>query len=85
MNVDQIEDELFERAKQTYEAKEDLVGSSLMREAERNIMLHVIDDQWKDHLLSMDHLKEGHRAARVRPEGSAGRVQEGIVHSSSRT
>ena len=30
-----------------------------MREAERNIMLHVIDDQWKDHLLSMDHLKEG--------------------------
>jgi preprotein translocase subunit SecA len=30
-----------------------------MREAERNIMLNVIDDQWKDHLLSMDHLKEG--------------------------
>jgi preprotein translocase subunit SecA len=30
-----------------------------MREAERNIMLHIIDDQWKDHLLSMDHLKEG--------------------------
>ena len=30
-----------------------------MREAERIIMLHVIDDQWKDHLLSMDHLKEG--------------------------
>jgi preprotein translocase subunit SecA len=30
-----------------------------MRAAERIIMLHVIDDQWKDHLLSMDHLKEG--------------------------
>ena len=30
-----------------------------MREAERIIMLQVIDDQWKDHLLSMDHLKEG--------------------------
>ncbi|MDQ1470703.1 MAG: preprotein translocase subunit SecA, partial [Bryobacterales bacterium] len=59
MNVDQLEEELFNRAKNTYEAKEDLVGSGLMREAERNIMLHVIDDQWKDHLLSMDHLKEG--------------------------
>jgi preprotein translocase subunit SecA len=59
MNADQIEDELNERAKQTYQAKEDLVGAGLMREAERNIMLHVIDDQWKDHLLSMDHLKEG--------------------------
>jgi preprotein translocase subunit SecA len=59
MNVDQLEEELYNRAKNTYEAKEDLVGSGLMREAERNIMLHVIDDQWKDHLLSMDHLKEG--------------------------
>ncbi len=35
------------------------MGAPLLREAERNIMLHVIDDQWKDHLLSMDHLKEG--------------------------
>ena len=30
-----------------------------MRETERMIMLNVIDNQWKDHLLSMDHLKEG--------------------------
>jgi preprotein translocase subunit SecA len=59
LNLDQLEVELFERAQHTYQAKEDLVGSGLMREAERNIMLHVIDDQWKDHLLSMDHLKEG--------------------------
>jgi preprotein translocase subunit SecA len=59
LNVEQVEEALFERAKHTYESKEDLVGSGLMREAERNIMLHVIDDQWKDHLLSMDHLKEG--------------------------
>jgi len=59
MTVEQIETELFEKAKQTYQNKEDLVGPNLMREAERNIMLHVIDEQWKDHLLSMDHLKEG--------------------------
>ena len=32
---------------------------SCMRETERMIMLNVIDNQWKDHLLSMDHLKEG--------------------------
>jgi preprotein translocase subunit SecA len=59
LTVEKIEGELFERARGTYQAKEDLVGASLLREAERNIMLHVIDDQWKDHLLSMDHLKEG--------------------------
>ena len=59
MTAQQIEDEMVQRASATYDAKEALVGSSLMREAERNIMLHIIDDQWKDHLLSMDHLKEG--------------------------
>lgn len=59
MTPEALEDELYDRAVKTYQAKEDLVGASLMREAERNIMLHVIDDQWKDHLLSMDHLKEG--------------------------
>jgi preprotein translocase subunit SecA len=59
MNAEQIEDELARRAAAMYDAKEELVGASLMREAERNIMLHIIDDQWKDHLLSMDTLKEG--------------------------
>jgi preprotein translocase subunit SecA len=59
LNAEQIEVELYERAAAAYQAKEDLVGAQLMREAERNIMLHVIDDQWKDNLLSMDHLKEG--------------------------
>jgi preprotein translocase subunit SecA len=59
LNAGQIEQELYERAAAAYQAKEDLVGAQLMREAERNIMLHVIDDQWKDNLLSMDHLKEG--------------------------
>jgi preprotein translocase subunit SecA len=42
-----------------YEEKEQVVGAENMREAERIIMLNVIDNQWKDHLLSMDHLKEG--------------------------
>jgi preprotein translocase subunit SecA len=59
MTAEQIEEEMFQRAAAMYTAKEELVGASLMREAERNIMLHIIDDQWKDHLLSMDHLKEG--------------------------
>ena len=34
-------------------------GAGIMRETERMVMLNVIDNQWKDHLLSMDHLKEG--------------------------
>jgi len=35
------------------------VGADTMRHAERMVMLNVIDNQWKDHLLSMDELKQG--------------------------
>jgi preprotein translocase subunit SecA len=59
MNRQEIEDAIAERLAQKYREKEDLVGSDTMRQTERIVMLQVIDDQWKDHLLSMDHLKEG--------------------------
>jgi preprotein translocase subunit SecA len=36
-----------------------MIGSEQMRELERMIMLQIIDSQWKDHLLNIDHLKEG--------------------------
>ena len=42
-----------------YDEKESLLGEHLLRETERWIMLTIIDNQWKDNLLSMDHLKEG--------------------------
>jgi len=42
-----------------YEKKETQVGSDMMRYLERMLMLQVVDAQWKDHLLAMDHLKEG--------------------------
>ncbi|HLY19802.1 MAG TPA: SEC-C metal-binding domain-containing protein, partial [Bryobacteraceae bacterium] len=59
MNRLEIEDAIVERLARKYQEKEDLVGPDTMRQTERIIMLQVIDDQWKDHLLSMDHLKEG--------------------------
>jgi preprotein translocase subunit SecA len=59
MNRQEVEDAIFDRLAQKYQEKEDLVGADIMRQTERMIMLQVIDDQWKDHLLSMDHLKEG--------------------------
>jgi preprotein translocase subunit SecA len=45
--------------KQSYQEKEDLIGGELMRRVERDIMLQIVDAQWKDHLYSLDHLKEG--------------------------
>jgi preprotein translocase subunit SecA len=59
MSRDEAEEAIFERLLSKYEEKERLIGPEAMREMERLIMLHVIDTQWKDNLLSMDHLKEG--------------------------
>ncbi len=59
MNRQELGDAIFEKLKERYDAKEKLIGADAMRYHERMIMLSVIDAQWKDHLLSMDHLKEG--------------------------
>jgi preprotein translocase subunit SecA len=48
-----------EAVKQRYDERERELGKELMRALERHEMLIVIDTQWKDHLLSIDHLKEG--------------------------
>jgi preprotein translocase subunit SecA len=50
---------IWERLAARYEAKETKVGPELMRHYERHILLQIIDAAWKDHLLAMDHLKEG--------------------------
>ena len=55
----EIEAHILERLRQRYDEKEEIVTAPVMRQTERMIMLSVIDAQWKDNLLSMDHLKEG--------------------------
>ena len=55
----ELGDAIFEKLKELYEAKERILGPEAMRYHERMVMLSVIDGLWKEHLLSMDHLKEG--------------------------
>jgi len=50
---------IYEKLRAEYEAKESILGAEAMRYHERMVMLSVLDGLWKDHLLSMDHLKEG--------------------------
>ncbi|MGC1297783.1 MAG: preprotein translocase subunit SecA [Alloacidobacterium sp.] len=59
MTRHELGETLFERLKERYEAKEQVVSEKAMRFHERMIMLSVLDGLWKDHLLNMDHLKEG--------------------------
>ena len=59
MNHAELADTLVERVKQRYAEKEKLFGEKMMRWLERRIILDIVDTQWKDHLLTLDHLKEG--------------------------
>ena len=59
LNRQELGDAIFDKLKTRYDAKEELMGPDAMRYHERMIMLSVLDQQWKDHLLNMDHLKEG--------------------------
>jgi preprotein translocase subunit SecA len=59
LNRQELGDAIFEKLKERYDKKEKQIGSEAMRYHERMIMLSVLDSQWKDHLLNMDHLKEG--------------------------
>src|SRR5687767_13096267 len=54
-----IRDALWQQIVKKYDAKETLVGADAMRQVERFVMLETVDRQWKDHLYSLDHLKEG--------------------------
>jgi preprotein translocase subunit SecA len=55
----EIEQSIWEKLEKNYSAKEKQIGVEAMRTYERIIMLNIIDAQWKDHLLSLDHLKQG--------------------------
>jgi preprotein translocase subunit SecA len=56
---DALSDAAAEAVNTRYAEKETQFGADLMRWLERRIILDVVDSQWKDHLLSLDHLKEG--------------------------
>ena len=55
----EFRDKLWAAIMKSYDDKEQEIGSELMRHLEKVFMLQAVDHQWKDHLLAMDHLKEG--------------------------
>jgi preprotein translocase subunit SecA len=59
MNHDALADMIAAEAVRVYEGREARVGAESFRQLERIVMLQTVDNLWKDHLLSMDHLKEG--------------------------
>jgi preprotein translocase subunit SecA len=58
-NAEEMGDAIWALAKDGYARKEAMLGPELLRRIERDVMLQIVDAQWKDHLYSLDHLKEG--------------------------
>jgi len=56
---EEIKNIIFQKVEEAYARKEARLTGELMRELERRILLHTLDSEWKDHLYSMDSLKEG--------------------------
>ncbi|HLP99851.1 MAG TPA: SEC-C metal-binding domain-containing protein, partial [Candidatus Limnocylindria bacterium] len=59
LNHEELANALVAEVKKRYDEKEKLFGPQVMRWLERRVILDVVDTQWKDHLLTLDHLKEG--------------------------
>lgn len=54
-----VKEKILSKVRDFYENKEKRIGSDAMRHIERLVMLHVIDSRWKEHLLALDHLRQG--------------------------
>ena len=59
LNCDRLTEQLYSAVQEQYRLQEERNGAEPMRQLERIILLQVVDTHWKEHLLNMDHLKEG--------------------------
>jgi preprotein translocase subunit SecA len=58
-SADQLGQYVFDAAQALYQKREAMYGPEIIRHVERFIILQTVDTRWKEHLLNMDHLKEG--------------------------
>ncbi|MCH8078919.1 MAG: preprotein translocase subunit SecA [Proteobacteria bacterium] len=59
LDEEALRDKILESVEKAAKEKEALVGSDIMRRVEKQVLLDVLDRQWKEHLIAMDHLRQG--------------------------
>jgi len=59
LDEDALRERIIEALSQAYQAKQEAVGAEVIRHVEKEVMLHVLDSQWRDHLALMDQLRQG--------------------------
>ena len=71
----EIRERLIEASDRKIAQKTVTYGQPMIRSAEKSLLLQILDHLWKDHLLHLDHLRQGIHLQRLWPEGSAERIQ----------
>ncbi|MEN8128698.1 MAG: preprotein translocase subunit SecA [Pseudomonadota bacterium] len=59
LHEESLRDRVQDQITKVYEQKEQLIGSEMMRRFEKDIMLQILDNHWKEHLAAMDYLRQG--------------------------
>ncbi|MGD8812571.1 MAG: SEC-C metal-binding domain-containing protein, partial [Thioalkalispiraceae bacterium] len=59
LHEESLRDKILEEMVKVYQVKEAEVGNDVMRHLEKEVMLHTLDTQWRDHLATMDQLRQG--------------------------
>ncbi|KAH8298980.1 preprotein translocase subunit SecA [Serratia marcescens] len=59
LHEETLRERILENAKEQYQRKEEVVGSEMMRNFEKGVMLQTLDSLWKEHLAAMDYLRQG--------------------------
>lgn len=55
----ELKEHVMEKVREVYAEREKSIGAEHLRKLEKLVLLQVVDEQWKDHLYNMDHIKEG--------------------------
>lgn len=59
LDEEALRERILQRVIDSYHKKEELAGAEVLRNFEKHILLRVLDDKWKEHLATMDHLRQG--------------------------
>ncbi|WP_419835629.1 preprotein translocase subunit SecA [Endozoicomonas atrinae] len=59
LDEEALRERIFQGVIDSYRKKEELAGAEVLRNFEKHILLRILDDKWKEHLATMDHLRQG--------------------------
>ncbi|WP_372872384.1 preprotein translocase subunit SecA [Shewanella sp.] len=59
LHEETLRERIIDTWRQSYQTKEQMVGTSVLRQFEKAVMLQTLDGLWKEHLAAMDHLRQG--------------------------